>query len=329
MEPLKLKGIFTNKMSPSPVFSVILPTFNRPALLKRSVKSVLAQSFKQFELIIIDDASQDETPKTITTFHDPRIRYIRLTHNSGVAAARNKGICIAKGFYVSFLDDDDEFSIDFLEKTYQVFKGKHNDTGFAWSGQIWVIDTPDGESLLAKRLWRPEPEANAEKRWMLFLKSLSIGTGCGLTVRRSCFLKAGMFDESFQNGEDTEFLFRLSDHYNFTVIPEYLTKVHTHSGTSLSSTRDHPGTIYEKILYRQFQRFKNSPEALTYFLYKVGWWHYYCRNKKRGRRFMMMAFKAKPRNLKSLASILLFEILGQKTILLYNQRIKNTWIPNE
>ncbi|HEY9657033.1 MAG TPA: glycosyltransferase family 2 protein, partial [Allocoleopsis sp.] len=80
-----------------PTVSVIIPTYNRAHLVSRAIQSVLTQTFTDFELIIVDDASSDETPTVITKFKDPRIRYTALHKNSGLSIARNSGITVAQG----------------------------------------------------------------------------------------------------------------------------------------------------------------------------------------------------------------------------------------
>ena len=87
--------------------SVILPTFNRAALLARSINSVLAQTFGDFELIVVDDGSQDATETVVRDFADERIYYLRLPCNVGLPAARNAGLAQTRGAFVAFQDSDD------------------------------------------------------------------------------------------------------------------------------------------------------------------------------------------------------------------------------
>lgn len=92
-----------------PLVSAIIPTFNRADFIGQTIKSVLEQSYKNMEVIIIDDASTDNTHDIVQNFTDPRIKYICLKRNSGPSAARNAGIQSAKGHFVAFLDSDDEW----------------------------------------------------------------------------------------------------------------------------------------------------------------------------------------------------------------------------
>ena len=99
----------SHKSNNVPTVSVIIPTYNRANLIGRSIQSVLGQTYRDFEVIIIDDNSTDNTGEVVRSFRDPRIIYIKLSSNSGVSAARNQGIQMAKGTYIAFQDSDDEW----------------------------------------------------------------------------------------------------------------------------------------------------------------------------------------------------------------------------
>ena len=92
----------------NPQISVIIPTFNRVRLVVQAIDSVLKQSFHDFEIVVIDDGSSDDTGAVIQQYTDPRVRYI-YQENTGLAGARNAGIRAARGQYVAFLDADDLF----------------------------------------------------------------------------------------------------------------------------------------------------------------------------------------------------------------------------
>src|SRR3990167_9420175 len=92
-----------------PVVSVVMPTFNLARLLERALRSALDQTYDNLEIIVVDDASSDDTPDVVKTVQDERVRYIRHETNRGGSAARNTGIRIATGEFIAFLDDDDEW----------------------------------------------------------------------------------------------------------------------------------------------------------------------------------------------------------------------------
>ena len=109
-----------------PRVSVVIPTYNRAELLKRAIESVLGQTYQDFELIVVDDASMDNTEEMMKDFSDERIRYIRLKQNSGTSAVpRNTGIKSAKGEYIACHDDDSEWLPQKLEKQVKAFEVAH------------------------------------------------------------------------------------------------------------------------------------------------------------------------------------------------------------
>ena len=111
-----------NLSSSNPLVSIVLPTRNRAPFLRRAVKSVLAQTYAEFELIIVDDNSSDATPEVVKSFDDKRIRYLRQDVSKGPGAARNAGCAIAEGEYIAFLDDDDQFAPNKLDVQVEVFR---------------------------------------------------------------------------------------------------------------------------------------------------------------------------------------------------------------
>ena len=105
----------------SPFFSIIIPTYNRQHLISRPINSILNQTFNDYEIIIVDDGSSDNTDHLITSMQNKKIRYIK-TDNCGVAHARNTGIKLATGKYIGFLDSDDLLEKNHLESAYDYLK---------------------------------------------------------------------------------------------------------------------------------------------------------------------------------------------------------------
>ena len=145
-----------NKNSESkPVVSVIMPTFNRASIIERSIQSLLNQTLTNFELIIVDDASTDNTAEVVQNIGDPRIRYIKRTINhlqfyndaKVIDNPRNDGLKVANGTYVSYLDSDDVYRPVFLEKM-SIYLDQHPDIGFVYCDSIWHRNL-DGNQELA------------------------------------------------------------------------------------------------------------------------------------------------------------------------------------
>ena len=110
--------------------SVIIPTYNRGHLILKSISSVLNQTYKNIEVLLIDDGSSDDTEHIINSLGDNRIRYIKLNQNNGASYARNIGIKYALGKYISFQDSDDLYHYDKLEKQYKNILQKKSDFDF-------------------------------------------------------------------------------------------------------------------------------------------------------------------------------------------------------
>ena len=110
--------------------SVVIPTYNRGHLILKSIGSVLNQTYKNIEVLLIDDGSTDNTEHIIKNLEDKRIKYIKLNHNLGGSNARNIGIRLASGKYISFQDSDDYYHYDKLEKQYKNILKKKSDFDF-------------------------------------------------------------------------------------------------------------------------------------------------------------------------------------------------------
>jgi len=102
--------------------SIIMPSYNTGRYIKESIDSVLAQTYKNWELIIVDDCSKDDTDEVIASFKDERIKYLKNEKNSGAAVSRNRGLCEAKGKWIAFLDSDDIWEPEKLELQLEFMK---------------------------------------------------------------------------------------------------------------------------------------------------------------------------------------------------------------
>ena len=121
--------------SAKPLVTVIIPTFNRASVVGRAIRSVLRQTFPNWELLVVDDASTDGTEREVRSYSDKRVKYIRHTQNRRISAARNTGIRAAQGGYVSFLDDDDEWLPEKLAKEVEVLRNSDPEVGLVYTGK--------------------------------------------------------------------------------------------------------------------------------------------------------------------------------------------------
>jgi glycosyltransferase involved in cell wall biosynthesis len=236
-----------------PIFTVIIPTRNRPSLLLRAIRSVVTQTFRNFEVIVVDDAS--ESPVFLgPEFSGEDIQLVRTATNGGAAAARNTGVLAARGSYISFLDDDDEYDPAFLQTTYNAISRVKTELAFSWCGVRFA-----NHSVLRKapeytfQLFSPEYHSKTA----LFAAVLSIGTGFGLTVRTDHIRAMGPFDASLRVTEDTDFLLRLLIAGFLPIaIPDALVTVHNHRSQRLTDQRFHEIRIKEcqrlTVVYAEF-----------------------------------------------------------------------------
>jgi Glycosyl transferase family 2 len=198
-----------------PIVSVVIPAFNRAHAIGEAIASVLTQTFTDFEVIVIDDGSNDNTGEVVGSIRDSRLRYVRQ-ENQGPGAARNRGVDMARGHFVSFLDSDDLWLEDKLAHTvaflqshdeiHAVFHDLEWQRGFerkesfirAYSPQLksWLGDKrcPDGKILTTRELY------------LLLLKEVPIKPSA-LTILKSAFERCGGFNR-WSSAEDWEFLLR-------------------------------------------------------------------------------------------------------------------------
>ena len=203
----------------NPTVSVIIPTYNRAHLISRAIKSVLNQTYQDFEVIVVDDGSTDNTEEVIKEFQkkDERIKYVRHEKNKGGSAARNTGIKAARGAYIAFLDSDDEWLPEKLKKQMKFFKNASPEGGVVYTGFIYKDELGGGTSkqhIPKKRGWIFED----------ILAENCVGTTSTVIIKRKCFEKAGLFDENLPSCQDWDMWLKLARHYKFHFIPQVLVK---------------------------------------------------------------------------------------------------------
>ncbi|HEU0014789.1 MAG TPA: glycosyltransferase family 2 protein [Longimicrobium sp.] len=225
-----------------PVFSVVVPTYNRPAMLRRAVSSVLAQTFADFEVIVVDDASPGGPPLLEPGPADPRVRVIRNERNLGAGASRNAGIRAARGRYISFLDDDDEYLDSFLASTHRTLEGAAGDVGMSWCSVRSIQYASGGPTEARTRTYPTEYPSTAE----LVTAMMTIGTGFGVTVKSACLRELGGFDGDLRLVEDTDLFLKLLEAGYFPVIvPGVHVVRHQHHGDRLTSPAQHHTRLRE------------------------------------------------------------------------------------
>jgi glycosyltransferase involved in cell wall biosynthesis len=189
----------TNK---KPLVSVIIPTYNRGWIIKEAIDSVLAQDFIDFELIVVDDGSTDNTSEILHSYWED-INVIRQS-NQGVSAARNRGLSEASGRFIAFLDSDDLWLPKKLSSQVDFFNS-NPDALICQTEEIWVRNGV-----------RVNPKKRHKKPWgMIFEPSLALClvSPSAVMIRRSLFDEIGVFDETLPACEDYDLWLRISCRY--------------------------------------------------------------------------------------------------------------------
>ena len=209
-------------------FSIIIPTYNRADFLPKAIESVLAQTYTEWELIIVDDGSTDNTCEVISQYKDERITYI-YQENAERSAARNNGIAHAKGEYVCFLDSDDYYLDNFLNDLNQVIIENNNKPCLYFHNVI--AECKGNRRMFAE----PLPNGKQDILKCLFAKSRVVGV-CQAAIARN-FLKDNLFDPRFSLWEDTHLFFRLLAQYPYkqTNVQGYVVILHEQSTVSIGS----------------------------------------------------------------------------------------------
>ncbi|MHB8117595.1 MAG: glycosyltransferase family 2 protein [Methanothrix sp.] len=279
-----------------PIVSVIISTYNRAYLVGRAIRSVLDQTYQDFELIVVDDGSADNTDEVVKGFNDLRIRYIRHEQNKGSAAARNTGINAAQGEYIAFQDSDDEWLPEKLEKQMRIFEMAPAQVGVVYTG-FYLIK---GD----RKTYIPDPnikitEGNIHSE---LLKRNFVGTPSAV-VRKRCFKKVGMFDERLPSLEDWELFIRISEYYTFSCINEPLLNAFFSPG-SISTNKDAHHKAFKLILEKHIRTFKRNRYLLASMQYMIGNRLCQAGDMREGKEYLLQALRTNPLNIKYLVVVL-------------------------
>ena len=242
-------------MVSKPLVSVIIPTYNRAALVKRAIQSVLDQTYDNFEVIVVDDASTDSTVTVIANIKDQRLKYIRHEVNCHASAARNTGIASVKGELIAFLDDDDEWFPSKLEKQVPVLVNASPEVGLVY---CWMDHFDSGGRVVG--------ETHPMHIGWVFDKMLDrprLGGCPTIIVRREVFDVVGVFDVDLRRGNDGDFIRRVARKYAVDVVPEVLVRVNVGHGFDRITKGDEQG-IRNAIKSHQVKLTKFADELDSY-----------------------------------------------------------------
>jgi len=295
-----------------PKVSVIIPTYNRAYLIGRAIQSVLDQSYHDFEIIIIDDGSTDNTEEVVKEFQkkDERIRYIKHKGNKGYPKALNTGIKAARGEYIAFQDSDDEWLPEKLKKQMEVFKNASSDVGVVYTGFLRI---EKDKKIYIPPSWVTHKEGNIHKE---LLKRNFVGTPAAI-VKKECFEKTGMFDEYLPCFQDWELWIRISKYYQFRYIAEPLINAYC-TPDSISANPEALTRAWKLILKKHLNDIRQNRNLLSRHYSVIGFFLCSQGKLKEGRSYFIKAIISYPCNIKFFLGIF-FSFFGAR---FYNRMLK-------
>lgn len=204
--------------------SVVIPTYKRPDMISRAIKSVLSQTYPKIEIIVVDD-NNPETEERLHTEHAmcefvdvPNVTYIKHEKNKNGSAARNTGWRAAKGEYITFLDDDDEISPDKIKAQIECMEALDESWGACYTA--YHILMKDGS------VQHSGTTQSGDVYLRALMRTFYMGSGSNVLLRKRVVDEIGGYDESFKRNQDIEFMTRAFEHYKVAYIPKDLLTIH-------------------------------------------------------------------------------------------------------
>src|SRR6266446_6715266 len=299
--------------------SVIIPTHNRSQFLRCAIASVLSQTLQDWEIIVVDDASEDNTQEVVKSFGDQRIKYIRHETNRGVATARNTGILNSNGKYIAFLDDDDEWLPEKLKLQFDLLERSPMIVGGVYTGALAV----EGHSR------KVISRHTATKRGHIFDEMLihdSIAPTSTFFFRRACFEKVGLFDVSLDFAEDFDMWLRIAKEFQFECIKGPLVRFSVHnSNTSISSNYNLMIRGKEAYIRKYAVLFALDRKTYSHLYLNLGVLYCYNGNMRKGRQVFLKSINIYPFDLRNYYNLCL-SLLGAK---IFNKlkMLRDQWLP--
>jgi glycosyltransferase involved in cell wall biosynthesis len=240
-----------NAIKNTPMISVVIPAYNCQKTIKTTIESVFKQTFADFELIVINDGSQDKTLEIVSHIHDSRLKIFSFD-NAGANISRNRGLNYAVGEFVSFLDADDLWTADKLELQLQALQAHPQaSVAYSWTNCI------DEQGQFLRRGTYISAAGNVYARLLVinFLES-----GSNPLIRKEALIAVGGFDESLPAGQDWDLYLRLAANYHFVPVPspQILYRI---SGNSLSTNVVRQEAACLSVIQRAYNQ---APEDLQY-----------------------------------------------------------------
>lgn len=211
-------------MSEMPLVSVVIPTYSRPTYLKRCIESVLNQTYKNIEIFVVDDNNPDtdarrQTEDLMQQFaSNESVHYLRHEKNKNGSAARNTGWRASSGKYITYLDDDDEIAPTKIQKQVECLENLDESWGACYTGYVLIKEHGSNQISSEKRSGYVYIDA--------LMRTMFMGSGSNLFLRKSVVDEIGGYDESFQRNQDIEFMARALENYKLAYIDEILLTIY-------------------------------------------------------------------------------------------------------
>lgn len=228
--------------NPSPLVSVIIPTYNHAQFLAKALSSVISQTYTNWEALVINNYSTDNTAEIVESFNDSRIKLINFKNNGIIAASRNEGIRNSVGEYLAFLDSDDSWLPEKLEKSLKQLIDGHFD--LVCNDEVLI----ENDKIIST--WRHNPKLKLSYNKLLF-EGNCLSTSA-VTVKRQAVLDVGLFkeDREFITSEDYDLWLRLAKAGNhFKFLPEVLGEHLKHSSNNSGAVVRHFESLEKVVLY--------------------------------------------------------------------------------
>jgi len=239
-----------------PFFSVIVPLYNKEKFIRNTLDSILAQSFSDFELIIVNDGSTDESEEKVRSFSDPRIHYYSRK-NEGVSSARNFGIGVATAEYIAFIDADDYWFPDFLKTMNRTIARFSNQKIFSAAIEIET----SGKVFPAQYSIEKNSTPLLVDFFDASLKECVIWTSSAV-FQKDVFEKVGVFDTKIPSGQDTDLWIRIGLEFKVVFTSRILAR-YVFDPQSLSKNRHYTTT---KLDFQKFETLEKSQSGLKKYL---------------------------------------------------------------
>jgi glycosyltransferase involved in cell wall biosynthesis len=268
-----------------PKVSVIIPTHNRAEVLRSAIASVLKQTYQDFEVIVVDDASDDAPREVLTYFNDKRIKYVRHEVNKGDAGSRNTGILNSGGDYLAFLDDDDEWLPEKLQMQVDVLTNSASDIGGVYTGMLIIDRTGkiSGTHIPVQGVKSPAD-----------LSAENVIATSSIMLRRECFQKVGLFDEKIPYTNDYDMWIRISAEFKLECIKKPLVKYSAAGGNKLSTDYDKVIKGQEILIDKYDQLFARNRKNCSRYYLSLGILYCYNKHPAKGRRAFLKAIQLYP-----------------------------------